>query len=105
VTPVRTLFHGTKYIYKLADSAYGEWIIYQGGEPVYYLNVFDPKYDSVKNIIQTINDITSCLTQKFELNGNKLTVERTIIGIPFESKSFLRKYTLQKLPVSFFSNE
>jgi len=104
VVPIKTLLHGTKYIYKLADSTYGEWIIYQGDEPTYYLNIFDPKYDSVKNNIKAIKDTVSYLEKKFELNEDNLKMERTLLGIPLESESFLRKYTLKKLPVSFFND-
>ncbi|GAB3922780.1 hypothetical protein [Mucilaginibacter myungsuensis] len=35
---------GIRYLYRLSDFVYGEWLIYNNGDPVFYFNAFDELY-------------------------------------------------------------
>jgi len=102
VTPVYTIFQGTKYIYRLPDNVYGEWLIYYRNEPKYYFGIFDPLYDEVKETILGIKDIVVYLEYKFSNASEELSMKNNYFGIPIASKTVVKKFKLQKLPKKYF---
>lgn len=94
VVPIITFF-GKKYLYKLPDSVYGEWIICKNGYPKYYFSVFDKDYESL-NIKEGL-DIESYLKDKLRKIDSSLTVGKTPFGIWLTNKSFIKRFTLEKI--------
>lgn len=98
VTSVYTL-GGVKYLYRLSDMAYGEWLIYKNGYPTFYFNVFDEDYKDIKANIG--NDIEEYLRLKLSLKGKEWSLEQKLVGI-ISFKSSVRRIDIEKLPKRFF---
>ena len=94
VVPVITFF-GNKYLYKLSDNAYGEWIICKNGYPKYYFSVFDKDYESLN--LKNDLDIESFLKDKLRKIDSSLTVGKTFFGIWLTNKSYIKRFTLEKI--------
>jgi hypothetical protein len=103
VTPVETLFYGTKNIYRLSDFAYGEWIIFCNGEPKYYLYVFDPMYQEQIDFIKSTKGVDLFLEKKFASMRLNLTMKNKYWLVISKSEPFVKKFTLEKLPNTYFS--
>ncbi len=102
ITPVYTIFQGTKFIYRLPDNAYGEWLIFTKNEPKYYLDIFDPLYNQLKETVINVKDVEVYLKSKFSNSSEELSLKNNFFGIAIESKSFVKKFKLQKLPKRYF---
>jgi hypothetical protein len=63
--------------YRLHDMAYGEFLVYEGVRPVYYLNVFDKAYAGLSDYIHD-NKIQAqqLITQILRLNGQTMLSAR-----------------------------
>lgn len=101
MVPILSLFKN-KYLIKLPDSAYGEWLIFKENKPVFYLNVFDPQLEVIKNKIHSKEITIERIIERI----NEGTHENYSIG--FKYWGFLnyegRKtetISIQKFPFSF----
>jgi hypothetical protein len=100
VEPMLTLM-GRKYFYRLPDNAYGEWIIFENRTPKYYLNVFDKRYVAFLKKFEIIIDKETYLENIINKVNRSLTIKNHIWGIRCYSKSKLKTFSLEKLPLSF----
>jgi hypothetical protein len=82
--------------YRLSDFSYGEWIIFENGEPKYYLNIFDDRYSHIKG-----RSVEAYLTEQFRKKGLKLSFKDNAFGLPIHSKSEVVDLPLERLPVSY----
>ena len=104
VTPVITIFGKKDFLFNLSDSVYGEWIVFEGDDPKYYLNIFDKTYDPIREVIESSNEnIGDVLNCKFKEKNLNLVINRKVWGIVKKNQSFLRIYNLEKLPPSYFN--
>ena len=99
--PILSLFKN-KYLIKLPDSAYGEWLIFKDNKPVFYLNIFDPQFEEIKNKIHS-KEIT---VEKMIKSINESTHEN--YSVRFKYWGFLnykgiktKIISIQKFPLSF----
>ena len=103
VTPVLTLT-GRKYSYRLLDSAYGEWLVFEDNAPKYYLNIFDVDYGAIKKItVDSNSDVTDFLQCKFSSGASRLKLTDDIFGIKLNGKSFIKSVSIEKLPISLIN--
>jgi hypothetical protein len=91
------MLFGYKDRYRLSDFSYGEWIIYERGEPRYYFCIFDDLYSEIRN--QLTPDTEAYLTRQFKKHGVSLTLNAGSFGIPLHSKSLVVELRLDKLPL------
>ena len=75
----------------LPDSAYGEWIIYENGEPKFHVNIFnfESKSDCLVNVIMAesnmeFKSILKDINERFKRNLNLSS--KTNFGIKLNSK-------------------
>jgi len=92
---------GKKSFYRLPDSAYGEWIIFENKLPKYYLNVFDEDYHEFLRTFEKIKDKDEYLEEIIKKINQSLSIRNSISGIRFFGKPKVLSFTLEKLPPSF----
>lgn len=101
VTRVYTL-KGVKYLYRLSDMVYGEWLIYKDGKPFFYFNIFDDDYKDIKDEIG--GDVENYLRIKLIQAGKEWSLKQYIFGIP-SSGTFDEQINIEKLPKNFLVNK
>lgn len=90
-------FYRIRYIYRLSDFTYGQWLIFSNGLPVYYLDIFDERYSKFFDVG------TGFLEGKFKEKGMALTFHNDYAGIRLEVFSYKWvDFDLEMLPVEFF---
>lgn len=99
--PVLTFF-GIRISYRMLDSAYGEWLIYENNLPKYYLNIFDPEYASLrKNTLDSGIDVVEYLKEKITPLNSRLMFSDNIIGIKFNNRASIKSISVEKIPNEF----
>jgi len=88
-----------KNLYRMSDFSYGEWILFENGEPRYYLYVFDELYSGIRD--QFNPNVETYLKKKFKEKGLTLSTREVRFGIPLSSKSQIVELSLEKLPLNF----
>ena len=93
------------YLIKLPDSAYGEWLIFNKNEPIYYLNIFDSEYKKIKEKIDldeiSIEKIIEIINTKMNLN---YSLKFKYFGFLNYEKKEVKKIIIQKLPLSLLKD-
>ncbi|MEO8471470.1 MAG: hypothetical protein ABI477_04720 [Chryseolinea sp.] len=97
-TPV---FPRKKSLYRLPDSTYGEWIIFENNEPKYYFDFFDELYEDIRNQIMSTRDIEGYFTKMFEQKNLNFMLKQTLFGIPLPGMELIEECTLSKLPKEY----
>ena len=90
--------------HRLPDNAYGEYLIYEGVKPVYYLNLFDRAYNELSSHQLTSEVPTERLiTQLLQLHRHPELSVREAVWLRFRcgSKEDVIAYKLQKLPIEY----
>lgn len=98
VVPVYTIT-GIKKIYKLGDMAYGQWLIFKDGLPVYYFDVFDALYKNLEGPIK--NDTYNFLKKTVDKHCGRFKLSQNIWGL-WSSNIQDKWFDLEMLPLSFF---
>jgi len=101
VIPLVSFSLEPKYIYRLSDFAYGEWIIFEDDLPRYYLDIFDSIYKDLKEKLDKNKEATiQLLLEQYSKNtGLNLSLSQSFHWSPtWESKAELREFSLEKFP-------
>ncbi|RZK25504.1 MAG: hypothetical protein EOO43_05350 [Flavobacterium sp.] len=103
ITPVISLC-GRQFLIKLPDSAYGEWLIFKKGNPVFYFNIFDSKYKKVKDLMDS-NMVTfeQILKQINSVNNENYSPKSTSFCSFKLSGTRIEKITIPDLPLEYLS--
>src|SRR5688500_2418971 len=88
--------------YRLSDFSYGEWILFENGEPKYYLNVHDEQYSQIRDKLKP--DVETYLIEQFKKKRLSLSFKDGTLGIPLPSKSEIVEVSLEKLPLEYIVN-
>ena len=102
VIPIITFWGKRDFIFKLSDSAYGEWLIYENNKLKYYFNVFDKSYDLIKDKIDCTSNLEELLSNRFKQKKLNLMINNAKWGILKRYKPFFKIFKLEKLPVEIF---
>ena len=94
-TPVLTLT-GIKQRYCLMDMAYGEWLIYRAGQPLYYINIFDEAYEGLRANIG--DNAERYLQNKLRNSSEDLSLKQNVVGLEI-GKTREVNITVEKLPL------
>lgn len=92
-------------LHRLADTNYGEWLIYENDQPRYYLNLFDDIYEGVNRFLEDRADVSVASMLKRSLGGRNLQLsleEKFRPIVVLESKSELVTLELEKFPPYLF---
>jgi len=104
VIPVLTSSLEKRYIYRLSDMAYGEWIILEDNKPRYYLYILDDIYKDVREYIHKKNIyVDDLLEQSFRDKNLSLSLRETFkVSKIWESQETSEEFKLEKLPPNLF---
>ncbi|HEY3406162.1 MAG TPA: hypothetical protein VGK59_22400 [Ohtaekwangia sp.] len=94
-------FLGTKSEYRLDDSAYGEWIIFEYCKPRYYFNVFDERYSKIKERLLQLPDVETYIMKSFQKKGLQLSLKCGGFGVSLPFRSKIEEFDLEKLPLEY----
>lgn len=102
VTPVIGLWKRAQS-YRLLDSAYGEWLIYENNFPVFYFNVFDEDYREIKELLSELN-VTDFLEKALTKKHPNLTTKEHLFGYKINGKAEVKIFSIEKLPLKFLKD-
>ena len=90
---------GLRSIIKLSDFVYGEWLVYKFNEPAFYINIFDPDFLDLKNLIESKEiNIEGFIKKINEENNEMFTLKQNFFGITNYKKAAQKKMEIQKFP-------
>jgi len=90
---------GQRRIIKLSDFAYGEWLVYKFNAPVFYINIFDPDFLRLKNLIESKKiNIEGFIKKINEENNEVFTLKQNFFGIINYNKAMYKKIEIPKFP-------